>query len=252
MNKITFENIYTLGHNIFENDLYKHFHYPEMLVRYDSNFIEFKEIPSLTDFKDAEFFLRDFHVSKGQKHVKFYFPDNEKPTEALVKYLKGSGYDFGHMELYVIQPRHFPSVDPHQDIEVRDVTVDNFETYLTLQYQQDSKFGEEFAKGKVNLYKQNLTDPNFHQIMAYFKGVPAGSVEIIIAEDTAEIDGLDVMEQFQKKGIGSRLQKSVMDSFPDKTVILVADGDDTPREMYKRQGYTYQGFKYEAQKIYTD
>ena len=51
MKHITFENIYVVGQVVFENNQYKHIHYPEMLLRYDSNFIEFKITPSLSDFK---------------------------------------------------------------------------------------------------------------------------------------------------------------------------------------------------------
>ena len=88
--------------------------------------------------------------------------------------------------------------------------------------------------------------------MAFYKGSPAGYVDVIISNETVEIDNLTVDESFQKKGIGSRLQKFVMESFPEKIVILVADGEDTPREMYKKQNYQYHGFKYETQKIYQD
>lgn len=47
MNKITFENIYTVGQVVNENSHYKHVHYPEMLVRYDSNFLEFKTMSEI-------------------------------------------------------------------------------------------------------------------------------------------------------------------------------------------------------------
>ncbi|MHA6260051.1 GNAT family N-acetyltransferase [Sporosarcina sp. CAU 1771] len=83
-------------------------------------------------------------------------------------------------------------------------------------------------------------------------GSPAGCVEVIIADETVEIDDLTVDESFRNKGIGSRLQKFVMESFPNRVVLLVADGEDTPREMYKKQNYNYYGFKYEVQKIDQD
>ena len=87
------------------------------------------------------------------------------------------------------------------------------------------------------------------QLLALYKGTPAGAVEIIISENIAEIDNLGVDEDFQKKGIGSRLQKFVMDTFHDKTIILVADGQDTPKEMYKRQNYQYLSYHYYCQKV---
>lgn len=112
------------------------------------------------------------------------------------------------------------------------------------------QFGKEFANQKVWMYKYNFADENIMQVIAFYKGAPAGSVEIIISDGSIEIDNLSVLESFQRKGIGSRLQRFAMDQFPGKTVILVADGEDTPREMYQKQNYQYQGFKYEVQKVY--
>ncbi|MEH7085784.1 DUF5613 domain-containing protein [Neobacillus drentensis] len=91
MRHITFENIYVVGNVVFENDQYKHVHYPEMLLRYDSNFIEFKISPSLLEFKNAEIYLRNYHLKNGQKHVKFYFPPNEKLAEEFVAYMNEAG-----------------------------------------------------------------------------------------------------------------------------------------------------------------
>ncbi|GGJ93694.1 hypothetical protein GCM10007063_15290 [Lentibacillus kapialis] len=57
MEKPTFEDIETIGYIVEENAQYRHYHYPEMLIRYDSNFIEFKQMPSLEEFRYTEDFL---------------------------------------------------------------------------------------------------------------------------------------------------------------------------------------------------
>ncbi|GIO24031.1 DUF5613 domain-containing protein [Oceanobacillus sp. J11TS1] len=132
MRQITFEDIYKLGNMVIENTRYRHFHYPEMLVRYDSNFIEFKELPSLTEFKSAEEYLRDYHLRKGQKHVKFYFPENQKPTEEIIAYLTDMGYEIGFLELYAIQPKHFPKVKNNPAIDIQVVTEKTWK--YTLSY----------------------------------------------------------------------------------------------------------------------
>jgi GNAT superfamily N-acetyltransferase len=247
---ITFEHIFRLGNVVFENNLYRQIHYPEMLTRYDSNFIEFKKIPTLSEFKSAEGYLRSFHLKHGQNHVKFYFPENEKPVVELIDYLNHSGYKIGFLELYTIQPNQFPRVQENPDIEIYPVTDKNLEIFLKYQYQQDLEYGSEFANQKQQLHKRNFENPNILQLFATYKGKPAGSVDIIIAKNTAEIDGFVVDENFQKKGIGSRLQKFVMEQINNKTIILVADGEETPREMYRRQNYQYHGFKYQFQKVY--
>jgi GNAT superfamily N-acetyltransferase len=248
--QITFEDIYIHGHVVAENNRYKHFHFPEMLSRYDSNYIEFKVFPTLDEFKVAEEYLSDYHQKNGQKHVKFKFPVNKKVPAELVNYLNLEGYDLGFLELYAIQPELFPKVRENPDIEVQIVTEDNLKAFLALQYQQDIVFGSNFANQKVELNKSIFADPNILQLLALYKGTPAGAVDVIISKDTVEIDNLGVDEAFQKKGIGSRIQKFVMDTFQDKTVILVADGQDTPRDMYKRQNYKCLGFQYYTQKVY--
>lgn len=252
MKLITFKDIYILGTIVAENNLYKHYHYPEMLIRYDSNFIEFKSIPSLETFQAAESYLLDYHLQRGQKHVKFYFPENQKPTEELIAYLTHSGYDIGFLELYGIQPEHFPSVETNADIDIQIVTEENMDILIDLQYKSDLEFGREFANEQVKLTKRQFKNSMMEQILAFYKGMPAGYVHLIISEDTVEIDNLTVEESFRYKGIGSNIQKYIMHSFPKKKIILVADGEDTPREMYKRQNYTYYGFKYEVERIEED
>ncbi|MEC1520444.1 GNAT family N-acetyltransferase [Neobacillus niacini] len=247
--QITFENIHKHTHLMIENDLYQHYHFPEMLSRYDSNYIEFKAFPTLENLKEAEGYLRNFHRKNGQKHVKFKFPANEKVPAELVNYLNQKYYDIGFLELYAINPNQFPEVKDHPDIEVQIVTEQNLKAFLAFQYQQDIMFGSNFANQKVVLNRKIFEEPNFMQLLALYKGTPAGAVEVIISEETAEIDNLGVDEAFQRKGIGSRIQKFVMDIFHDKTVILVADGQDTPKEMYKRQNYQYLGYQYYTQKV---
>jgi GNAT superfamily N-acetyltransferase len=250
MKSFTFEHIYNPGHVIAENALYQHIHFPEMLMRYDSNFLAFKKQPTLEEFKEAARFLREFHRSKGQKHVKFLFPENHKPSEELMDYFKQEGYETGFNELYLIEPGQFPSLKDNPDIHVREVMEEELQSYLVLQYEQDMEYGPDFADQKVDMHKRNFENPRLIQLLAFYKGTPAGSVDVIIEEDSAEIDGLMVHETFQKKGIGSNLQRFVMDRFPDRNVILVADGEDTPRLMYQKQNYRCLGFRYEVQKVY--
>lgn len=250
MKQVTFNDVYVLSNVVKENELYRQYHYPEMPVRYDSNFIEFKQLPTLPEFEKAMAYLREFHKKNGQKHVKFTFPAGEKLTADLFFYLIGQNFNMGIIELYAIEPNMFPDVEAEPDIEIEIVNADNFKTYLNLQYRQDLSYGKEFADQKVSYHKRHFADEKVIQMLAFYKGAAAGSVDVILRPKTAEIDGLAVDEAFQRRGIGSRLQKRVMDLFPERTVILVADGEDTPREMYQKQNYQYMEYRHEVQKTF--
>ncbi len=250
MKSISFEHIYQAGDIVYENDLYKHFHFPEMLLMYDNNLIEFKKMLTVGEFKESFKYLRAYHLKNGQKHVKFKFPENEKLTKELTDFLDDECYAIGFLELYAIEPNQFPVVEDDPNIKIVPVSSENLEDFLDLQYRFDLEFGENFAEQKRTLHIKKMTDDKFLQILAYYNDTPAGSVDIIISKGMAEIDSFSVLESLQKKGIGSRVQSYIMDRFSDRTVILVADGEDTPREMYKKQNYQYLGFKYEAQKVF--
>ncbi|TSI11695.1 GNAT family N-acetyltransferase [Lysinibacillus sp. BW-2-10] len=244
----SFKQINKLAHIIYEDEYIQHYHYPEMLTRYDSNFIEFKQMPTLKDFKRHEEALYKFHRKNNQLHLKFKFPSNEKISGDLIYYLKDKGYDIGFLELYVIEPSRF-FVSKRQNIEVRFVTEAQLDEFLLLQYNQDVKYGENFAHEKQQLQRRQFHEEGIHFVIAYYEGNPAGYVELVEKDQTVEIDNLFVLEAFRHKGIGGQIQKSVMEKFHNKTVILVADGEDTARQMYQKQGYQYQGYQYEVVKV---
>ncbi|WP_312096302.1 GNAT family N-acetyltransferase [Niallia sp.] len=249
MEKVTYRNIHKEGKRIKESSNWIHVHNAEMLLQYDSNYIQFKTMPTIKEFEQAEEYLKAFHQKTGQKHLKFIFPENKKFTKELLDHIVHKlHYDVGLTELYAIDPSEFPVLSSIEDILIEKVTEANFEDYLQLEYNQDLEYGLDYAKGKTEIYRKNFKDSHFLQIIAYYKGKAAGALEAIIEEKTVEIDGIFVIEEFQRNGIAARMQKMVMDLFPEKTIILLADGEDTPREMYKKQNYQKQGFQYEALK----
>jgi ribosomal protein S18 acetylase RimI-like enzyme len=251
MKNLAITIIYKAGEIVLENELYTQNHNPEVLLQYDSNFIHFKKVPTVQEFVEAHQYLREYHEKNGQNHVKFYFPEGEKLTSELEEHLKANEFTTGYMELMAIQPANFPKVTKNDDIHVHAVSNETLVDYLTFQYEQNSIYGHHFAEQKQGQHVRNFYNEKFMQVIAFYKGATAGSVDVIISADTAEIDALVVHEKYQRKGIGSQLQKFVMEQFQDKTIILVADGDDTPKDMYRKQNYQYIGFQYETYKVYS-
>ncbi len=81
------------------------------------------------------------------------------------------------------------------------------------------------------------------RLVAYSNNEPIGVVDVIESENYIELDGFGVLEQFRHQGIGSTMQSITSEyaiSRDHKPVILVADGEDTAKDMYAKQGYVYQ------------
>jgi len=248
MTHISFSHIHRDGQVVFETKEYKQFHNAEFLSHYDSNLISWKSMPSIRLFMEVEDVLRHFHAQNKQNHLKFIFPPNEKISNEIQNYLSSNNYSIGFLELYSIRPNDFKA-NKNSEISVQFVTEENMEDFLELHFNENLQFGEDFAKEKQNLLRTQHNIDNFHQIIAYEQSKPVGSVIVIEKEDTAEIDNLFVLPFFQSKGIGSTIQHFIMAHFHNKTIILVADGEDTPKEMYQRQNYRLEGYQYEAFKV---
>jgi len=250
--EVTYMDIHKEGLIVLETDMFRHYHDARMLIRYDSNLIAYKRMPNLKEFSHTEKYLEEYHFDRGQKHVKFIFPPNEEIDEKLLANLTGKEYDIGFTEMYKINPRNFPEEEKRKEIEIVHIGKAQLEDFLTLSYQQDLIFGKEFATLTRDNNRRHFHNSTIWQVMAYYNGVPAGGLKAIIKEQTVEIDGLFVLPEFQRNRIAAHLQQFVMKSWPEKTVILLADGEDTPREMYKKQNYDYVGFQYEAVKVFED
>lgn len=249
MQHATFNDIYNSGQLVLENELFKHYHNSLMPLMYDSNYIAFNKLPSMTEFIKSSSYLKEFHLKKKQNHLRFTFPPNKNLSVALINYLQDEGYAIGHNMLYAIYPHHFLFVDELLGLDIEVVTTKNLDRYLSLQYFQDFSYGIEFAKQKGVDYQKRFQDQSIYQLLAVYQDRPVGSVDVIVTHKTAEIDNLFVDNTYQRRGIGSLLQKKVMEMFSDKLIILVADGNDSPKEMYKKQNYQFLEFKYEALKV---
>jgi len=163
--------------------------------------------------------------------------------------LKLQGYETGWLELYINSEKNFES-DDNQDVEVVLTNEDNIVDFLNVSYEQDEAYGKDYAELKVELNKEQLHSDNPIQVLSYYKGKPAGMLLIWMNKKYVELDSFGVREIYRRLGIGTIMQAFVAEIAKDKPIILVADGEDTAKDMYKRQGYIYSGFQFETLKEY--
>lgn len=250
----SFRDIESHSKVIDENEFFTQYFNPDLPLRYDSNFFQLKYQPTLAEFELIEEMQYQYHKTEGLEHLKFYWPENKGFTPEIVAYFEKEKYAIELLELYTINPNHFYSVKPTDTIEVFCLSRENFEDFKQMNYLNDLAYGKDFADMKQGMYEQMLDSPTIIPYIAYIDNEPAGSLISISGNKTVEIDDLMTMKSFRKRGIATALQKAVMNfaKTNSKQVLLVADGDDTPKQMYLKQNYTYVSFRLGAQKVFTD
>lgn len=250
MKNVRFEFINTYGQVVEENEGYSFYHLEEVKNRYDSNFIELLEMPTIEEFKQLVEELRILAIRYGNEHGNIVFPEGLKPSEDLIEVAKDLGFEWGIIELYKIKPYDFVGGNRRekQALQIGWITPELVDAYCQMHYEEKVQTTGDVDYATAMLkYKRGLIERGeIRIVVAMLNDKIVGSTDLIWHEQFVEIDNFFVKPNHQKEGIGTAIQQFVMKEAGERTVILVADGQDSPREMYRKQGYQYVNFRYEA------
>lgn len=205
----------------------------EMPSRFDSNGMLIKEnisIPTLEALAAEQL--------QTQAHAKFVFaPEVNVPSLA--------GFTLGELEVYELVA---PQFSINEAVEVCIVDTTTQADFLRIKYEDALAFGEQYAKERDSWLRRVLTTQELTAVIAYLDNEAVGAVELIVQDTTAELDQFFVKPAYQRRGIGSTIQHFIETKYPFHAIFLVADADDTPRDMYQRQGYEHRTTFYELVK----
>ena len=93
-------------------------------------------------------------------------------------------------------------------------------------------YGEDFTKRNLRRQYEKLT---YHG--AYWEGKLVGACYSFCSDGLVCIDGLIVDTDYRKRYVATSLLAHIRDSYPDLTLFLHADEDDTPKDMYRKMGF---------------
>lgn len=246
---ITFDQIDTHSFLVEENEFYQLYHQASAPYMYDYNFMQLKYQPTVEEFKLLEAILLDFHHYHDLEHIKFYWPEDKGFTEEIIAYFSKEHYGIEILELYAIRPENFSSSKENHAVSVSFVTEETLEDYQNFNQQIDQQTSQAFAERKQQLYEDNFYDPSRRQVIAVLNDQVVGTLDLILSDETVEIDNFIVADAVQKQGIGSEMQQFVLPFADQRMVLLVTDADSTAREMYVKQGYEYISYRLGAEKI---
>lgn len=245
---MNFDSIRLDAEIVTTNEFYTIYNHPDLPYMYDINFLLLQYGPTLEEFKIIEQHLQTFHEEEGLKHLTFTWPEDTGLTPPVAEYVEKEGYGLQMLELYTIQPENFQPSKVHPDVQITSVTDESFELFKEISFEQDAQISPSFAQQKKILYDVQVDESNTLLLLAWIGKEAVGGVTLFETEESVEIDSLFVRDQWQKKGIGSAIQQFVMNLAEDRIVLLAADADDSPKDMYVKQGYVYHSFQLSVQK----
>lgn len=142
-----------------------------------------------------------------------------------------------------------------RDVEISIVNPLTDDPFFDFLYSDSVAFGEEYAKGNIKRQRDVLTQNQgqYFYLQAIYEGEVVGMINAFVDQGIAKIDDFTVKDDLQKKGIGSALMYellNILKSMNVSYVYLVADQEDTPKDMYQRWGFEFISDYYIVRKTY--
>lgn len=244
---ISMNDIFQQG-TVYQDDKSKTIYLtPEEPLVYDTNKWNYKRMPTIDSWKLDMAYQQVMHKQQGSSHLAFTFPENESLNQQWLDEIKALEFDLGIMELYAIEPQHI-KLSIKNEIDVTIVNDDTLEDYIAIYRKFAEPYGIAYANESIEMIRSQFPQENKMRILAYQAGVPVGILDLIIGISTIEIDGFGVLDEYQRQGIGSVMQSFVAQIAKDKTIILIADGEDSAKDMYIKQGYIFISYCYQILK----
>ncbi len=250
MKNFTFEDTHTLADSYDETELYYFIGNSQVPSMYNNNKIVLDFVPTAEELDILEDNFLDYAYELNLSYYSFVLPMNQPLNPDLFASIGEVGYELSLVKLMVLNPADFKGSDKAQKafgdrLSLVEIRSDQAQDYIDFNQVFDKAIGTDFAKDKLNYYPWFLGENNTIALGVYVDEKLVAIADIIRLKDSYEIDNFQVLDSYQKQGIGSAIQEWVCKKAlaEDKAVILVADADDTPYDMYLKQGYQDVGMQ---------
>lgn len=252
MQDFTFDNMFTLADTYDETELYYFIGNRKVPSMYSNNKIVLDFVPTAEELDILEDNFLDYAYDLNLVYYSFVLPMNQPLAPDLFASIGEVGYEISLTKLMVLDPADFKGTTKAKDtygdrLVLKEVDASIEQDYFNFNQVFDKAIDDsgQFAAQKLNYYPWFLAENNTTALAVYIDDKLVAITDIIRLAHAYEIDNFQVLDDYQRQGIGSLIQQWVCNKAlaEGKMVILAADADDTPYDMYVKQGYQDQGMQ---------
>ncbi|MGH2067190.1 GNAT family N-acetyltransferase, partial [Aerococcus sp. L_4] len=252
MQAFTFDNMFTLADTYDETELYYFIGNRKVPSMYSNNKIVLDFVPTAEELDILEDNFLDYAYDLNLAYYSFVLPMNQPLAPDLFASIGEVGYEISLTKLMVLDPADFKATTKAKDtygdrLVLKEVDPSIEQDYIDFNQVFDKAIDDsgQFAEQKLNYYPWFLAENNTTALAVYMDDKLVAITDIIRLAHAYEIDNFQVLDDYQRQGIGSLIQQWVCDKAlaEGKMIILSADADDTPYDMYVKQGYQDQGMQ---------
>ena len=128
-----------------------------------------------------------------------------------------------------------------ENTSIKVVDESNIFDLAKYMYLTDMIFGQDYAMRNALRYIDVLLnkDSRIKYYFLYLYDKPIGYVSALKDNDILKIEDFNIFDDFQRQGYGTTLFKFVVSLYDINYIYVVADGLDTPKNMYEKWGMKF-------------
>ena len=144
-------------------------------------------------------------------------------------------FNIEECEIMSLSTKNFKASEMDGDYIISLLTEEDFEAWMDLMFDGAEDSSIPFHKQKRDLYTLTFKQKGHDIYIAKDNDKIIGTLVMHRHKEFYELDDFFVLDEYQKKGIGSALQAFAFKDIDE--VVLVSDANSPANEIYKRQGY---------------
>lgn len=208
---------------------------------YDYNCIYVKKTESQKELYKIIESEKNYRQENGYKFCRIYMKDKPQLYNFDDFYKE---IEVEHNGIYVYEPMKSPDWKSLNGYTLKKVVTEaQVKDLINMDIISNSKYcGEEFCIKRSSHHGEIFLsdDKPLNCYVCYHNNIPVGHCELMIKDKTAKIEDFEVLEDYRKKGIGRTIMKYVINEALKnhaEVIYLVADEDDTVKDMYMNMGF---------------
>lgn len=213
---------------------------PRIPDMYDHNFTYLKTIPCAKDLKKIVREELEHNLRENKSFCKMTM--DRLPDEIPADPVYGKP-EIGHTGAYRLLPGKENNWRVADCCEIRKIMdPEMVEVLLSLDMIHDEgRCGEDFCGRRAHCRGSvYLSDEPLNCYICYYNKIPVGNCDLLLHQGTAKIEDFAVLPEYQRRGIGTTILKHLVKTAYSQgadLVYLIADEEDTPKEMYLKMGF---------------
>ena len=249
-NKPSFLDIEYFRKIYSDNELFTQFFNEELNDSYDANNMLLKFSPSLEEFILIEKIQDDYKEEHKQPHIKFLWPENIGIRPDVLEYLDANNYRVGMQNLYAANQHDLNIPSINEELVIKKVTPATLNDFIKMNIDEDDTYDENIKKYRQKLYTYQAKMTHVDFFIAYSHQLPVGSLVTIASKLFLEIDNVLTVPSFRNQKVASSLINYVIQNLAkNKSILIVADAEDTPRKIYEKIGFEFISSQIHVEKL---